>query len=87
MRKLSELYQVVLDNYDSLQEVGICLAIARIADNRIISNPEYFFVYKHFKYGDHKFPMNKRWAFWFKSTEERIAYLEYLIKLCKEQDI
>jgi len=87
MRKLSELYQVVLDKFYKLEPYGICGRINELACKKSISTFEKELILSHFKCGKHKIPKRKRMGYWFNSSEERIEYLKYLIELCKEQDI
>lgn len=86
MRKLSELYGLVLEESISDDgEFGICTNIWYCG----MSEEESLKCANHFKKGKHKLPMGhrKEQEFWFDSPEERIEYLKYLIELCKEQDI
>lgn len=87
MRKLSELYQIILDKFHDLDPCGICGRINELAYKHIISIEERKMLSTHFQKGKHKFPYCKRIGYWFSSVESRIEYLKYLIKLCKEQDI
>lgn len=86
MRKLSELYSLVLDEAIRDEgEYGICTEIGYVG----MEDDEEIHCRDHFKNGDHKLPKSKRIEndFWFSDGEERIEYLKYLIQLCKDQSI
>jgi len=90
MRKLSELYQVVLDNYYKYRIQGICLKIDRCWRDNLITTDELDAIETHFEKGEHQLQKKlEDGAYLWPEDQDlpRIAYLEYLIKLCKEQDI
>lgn len=89
MRKLSELYQILLTKFYNLPHSGICGRITALCICYNITIAERNALREHFVRGDHKFPIKERResAFWFNTTEERLDYLKYLIQLCKDQDI
>lgn len=87
MRKLSELYQIILDEFFDLDPAGICGRINSAYKIKLMSIEERYFIYDHFQSGDHKFPSSNRIGFWWDNTHDRIEYLKYLIELTKSQNI
>lgn len=92
MRKLSELYQIVLDNYYKISQPGICVKISRCYNElNLFTFDESDLIDDHFEHGDHKLQPklaeNENAYLWPEDHDlPRIEYLKYLIDLCKSQE-
>lgn len=93
MRKLSELYELVLKLIESRRVVFICSAIIELDAIGDLSNDEFEHLMTDFhstrNIAVREFKARELTICWWTQfdCESRIAFLKHLIKLYKEQDI
>lgn len=95
MRKLSELYGLVIECIESGVEDYTCYAIDALVYNRDITSDEEYKLKDNFR--SNRSIAHKKYgatlggyAWWGNGVDDcnnRRSFLKYLIKLCKEQDI